>query len=171
MTLSVSVVNSLVDDQMPIHGIIYSNSDTSHKCHGISNHRQLNYFFISMVRLTTKESSASVVFARGIHWSSVDSLHRETAMWKVRADSRFKSSQWETALLCNNVSHWVGASLESDLESVSMSYSIHDLQSWFGCSIGHDHFLGLMIFFNSLTPGRFEGNYRSVIFKLILRDW
>ena len=196
MTLSVSVVNSLVDDQMPIHGIIYSNSDTSHKCHGISNHRQLNYFFISMVRLTTKESSASVVFmmtssngnifrvtgplsgeftgpgefpaqrpvtrnfdvffdlrvnkplrkqpwgwwfemsswslwrqcnvARGIHWSSVDSLHRETAMWQVRADSRFKSSQWETALLCNNVSHWLGASLESDLESVSMSYSIHD---------------------------------------------
>ena len=30
-----------------------------------------------------------------------------------RADSRFAPSQWETALLCNNVSHWLGASLES----------------------------------------------------------
>ena len=25
----------------------------------------------------------------------------------------FASSQWETALLCNDVSHWLGASLES----------------------------------------------------------
>ena len=30
-----------------------------------------------------------------------------------RADSRFAPSQWETALLCNDVSHWLGASLES----------------------------------------------------------
>ena len=32
-----------------------------------------------------------------------------------RADSRFKPSQWETVLLCNNVSYWLGASLESPL--------------------------------------------------------
>ena len=32
-----------------------------------------------------------------------------------RAESRFAPSQWETVLLCNNVSHWVGASLESAL--------------------------------------------------------
>ena len=32
-----------------------------------------------------------------------------------RADSRFAPSQWETALLCNDVSHWLGASLESVL--------------------------------------------------------
>ena len=30
-----------------------------------------------------------------------------------RADSRSSPSQWETALLCDNVSHWLGASLES----------------------------------------------------------
>ena len=29
-----------------------------------------------------------------------------------RADSRFEPSQWETALRCNDVSHWLGASLE-----------------------------------------------------------
>ena len=29
------------------------------------------------------------------------------------ADSRFAPSQWETALLCNDVSHWLSASLES----------------------------------------------------------
>ena len=33
----------------------------------------------------------------------------------LRADSRFAPSQWETALLCNDVSHWLGASLESAL--------------------------------------------------------
>ena len=32
-----------------------------------------------------------------------------------RADSRFVPSQWETALLCNDVSHWLGANLESAL--------------------------------------------------------
>ena len=29
-----------------------------------------------------------------------------------RADSRFALSQWETSLLCNDVSHWLGASLD-----------------------------------------------------------
>ena len=32
---------------------------------------------------------------------------------RYRADSKFVPSQWETALLCNNISHWLGASLES----------------------------------------------------------
>ena len=32
-----------------------------------------------------------------------------------RANSRFSPSQWETALLCNDVSHWLGASIESAL--------------------------------------------------------
>ena len=32
-----------------------------------------------------------------------------------RADSRLAPSQWETALLCNDVSHWLGTSLESAL--------------------------------------------------------
>ena len=32
-----------------------------------------------------------------------------------RDASRFVASQWETALLCNDVSHWLGASLESAL--------------------------------------------------------
>ena len=35
------------------------------------------------------------------------------AIYKV--DSRFAPSQWETALLCNDVSHWLGANLESAL--------------------------------------------------------
>ena len=38
------------------------------------------------------------------------------------ADSRFAPSQWETALLCNDVSHWLGASLESAL--------IQDCSTW-----------------------------------------
>ena len=33
----------------------------------------------------------------------------------IRAESRFAPSQWETALLCNDVSHWLGANLESAL--------------------------------------------------------
>ena len=33
----------------------------------------------------------------------------------TRADTRFAPSQWETVLLCNDVSLWLGASLESAL--------------------------------------------------------
>ena len=33
----------------------------------------------------------------------------------IRADSRFAPRQWETALLCNDVSHWLSASLGSAL--------------------------------------------------------
>ena len=36
-----------------------------------------------------------------------------------RAHSRFAPCQWETALLCNDVSHWLGASLESALHAKS----------------------------------------------------
>ena len=38
---------------------------------------------------------------RGISWTILS-----------RVDSRFAPSQWETALLCNDVSHWLGANLE-----------------------------------------------------------
>ena len=33
--------------------------------------------------------------------------------WYSRAESRFAPSQWETPLLCNDVSHWLGVNLES----------------------------------------------------------
>ena len=54
----------------------------------------------------------------------------------VRADSRFAPSQWETALLCNDVSHWLGASLESAL-CFSKQTVICDLQSYMTIP-GHD---------------------------------
>ena len=39
------------------------------------------------------------------------------AWWHHRANSSFVPSQWEMALLCNNISHWLGTSLESTLTS------------------------------------------------------
>ena len=43
-----------------------------------------------------------------------------------RADSRFAPSQWETTLLCSNISHWLGASLESTL-TLHVCISLCDL--------------------------------------------
>ena len=40
------------------------------------------------------------------------------ASYKSQADFRFAPSQWETALLCNDVSHWLGATLESALHLI-----------------------------------------------------
>ena len=43
----------------------------------------------------------------------------------TRADSRFAPSQWETALLCNDISHWLGASLESAWMTAWHEDSLH----------------------------------------------
>ena len=44
-----------------------------------------------------------------------------------RVDSRFASSQYETALLCNPVSHWLGTNIESALRTSSswVSYGVY----------------------------------------------
>ena len=46
---------------------------------------------------------------------------------KVRADSRFMPSQWETALLCNEVSNWLGASLEFALKVAAPGASVTNI--------------------------------------------
>ena len=38
------------------------------------------------------------------------------------ADSRLAPSQWETGLLCNDVSHWLGTSLESALHTTELYF-------------------------------------------------
>ena len=43
-----------------------------------------------------------------------------------RADSRFAPSQWETPLLCNGVSHWLGPNLESAL-GIANNHSHHEI--------------------------------------------
>ena len=45
----------------------------------------------------------------------IQSAVQQIAPQYYQGDSRFVSSQWETALLCYSVSHWLGANLESAL--------------------------------------------------------
>ena len=52
----------------------------------------------------------------------VDCISRSNTIVQIvwqdnKADSRFAPSQWETVLLCNDISHWLGPSLESALKS------------------------------------------------------
>ena len=47
-----------------------------------------------------------------------------------RADSRFAPSQWETAFLCNDVFHWLGANLKSAL---SVFYVMLSVARFFIC--------------------------------------
>ena len=56
-------------------------------------------------------------------WIGIDLLNSLVITWShlkqySRADPRFAPSQWETSLLCNDISHWLGASLESALSSM-----------------------------------------------------
>ena len=72
----------------------------------------------------------------------------------TRADSRFAPSQWETTLLCNDVSHCLGANLEPDL-----SYYFR-----FAGAPWHDFFAGTNIGFFSYL----EGNFQVDIFMMDL---
>ena len=51
-----------------------------------------------------------------------------------RADSRFAPSQWETALPYNDVSHWLGSSLESaryiDTEEIRPKMLNYKKKNW-----------------------------------------
>ena len=71
-----------------------------------------------------------------------------TAEWNdiwPRADSRFAPSQWETALLCNDISHWLGTNLESALLAIWWAYHICILSWWGIYSSSQDIWLALHI--------------------------
>ena len=87
------------------------------------------YFFpfFSICTCHTWIASLSLVFLhkdcylRLCKRGTIRNIHYETShvsmnMANIRADSRFAPSQGETALLCNDVSHWLGISLESAME-------------------------------------------------------
>ena len=68
-------------------------------------------------------------------------------------------SQWETALQCNAIFHWLGAYTKWSLAVAKLLLIALEATSmdWFSIVVG----------FNSLAPGGFEQNVRWVIFKLI----
>ena len=47
-----------------------------------------------------------------------------TVLYIFWADSRFAPSQWETALFCNDASHWLGTNLESALHFVTSDHAV-----------------------------------------------
>ena len=64
------------------------------------------------------------------------SMHHvdKTRLLYHSADSRLAPSQWQTALLCNDISHWLGASLESAMYQMLLSTLQDELcgqHNWF----------------------------------------
>ena len=51
-----------------------------------------------------------------VKWIYIYIYVSKTRLHIHMADSRFAPSQWETALLCNDISHWLGANLKSALD-------------------------------------------------------
>ena len=110
----------------------------------------------------------------------------------VRAGSMFALSQWKTALLCNDVSHWLGACLESALVMVTVesvwwlliSWCLFDTRPstttmmWPGqpiWGVPQGYFLGTM-FPHSSTKGKKASNIYEQIFcngnsEILKYDW
>ena len=62
-----------------------------------------------------------------------ESIPEMADWWQLRADSRFVRSQWETVLLCNAVSHWLGANLKlpSQQECIMLEKMWELLMFWY----------------------------------------
>ena len=63
------------------------------------------------------------------------------AVYSIRADSRLAPSQWETLLLSNAVSHWLGANLESALQHIG---NVTVVAVWCWKSINHSFHINSM---------------------------
>ena len=80
------------------------------------------YFIIKIQQFSYKKISLKKWSAQGrsfcLSFSMLTHMHCIMHTPKIvifRADSRFAPSQWETALFCNDISHWLGSSGESAL--------------------------------------------------------
>ena len=105
--------------------------------------------------------------------------------WERRFGSRFAPSQRETALLCNDVSHWLGANLESALRVCMKSRIVSHAcvtQPWNGCipSTWHIFFrvswdgsdfvcLGHVIRVEGVAKFYFNRKYREISFAHDIR--
>ena len=66
---------------------------------------------------------------RFVLWQPIDSYKQVLNLLEnIRAGSRFVPSQWETSLLCDDVSYWLGANLESALPE--FVFERPDFESW-----------------------------------------
>ena len=82
----------------------------------------MRYVYIGLRKLWAQPTSVGMnIVAMGFMWYGIiycgshfppcrSTLRLPSDIYK--ADFRFAPSQWETALLCNHVSHWLGVSLE-----------------------------------------------------------
>ena len=81
-------------------------------------------------------------------------------------DSRFVPSQWETALLCNDVSHWLSSNLESALHIHASKRCHHYFRQWFiTCSLPSDFLNQCWLIANMVpkeqTSMKFESNHKK----------
>ena len=77
-----------------------------------------------------------------------------TQWWQgsIRADSRFAPSQWETALLCNDFSHWLGASVESAMSILPIAQQSGQMEI-FQSSVFYNFPMIMMWSLQSTTTG------------------
>ena len=83
--------------------------------------------------------SCAIMFCQNLHRMQYHPRIRSREM-QYRADSRVAPIQWETALLCNDVSHWLGASLESALNTENRKLTYYQpvvTGGTVGCRYGH----------------------------------
>ena len=69
----------------------------------------------------------------------------QVVIMKTRANSMLARSQWETALLCNDVSHWLGAILQSTLKKQTRAaITTHEIPNTHICTNApHKHIVEL----------------------------
>ena len=123
--------------------------------YGALEHNQIIKYRVRCQRcypLTRDHSRAVDAFSSTGHLFT--SWKPRVIMMPTAGHSRSAPSQWETALLCNELSHWLGAILESVLHLYSRCWHRRLLTHW--GRVTHICFVKLTIIGsdNGLSPGR-----------------
>ena len=108
--------------QVKVMGIFYCSSSSGKHC-VTENTSRGSTWLISLKKIWWLVWYAEEILlsfdSRTFIWRRHESSYVVmTGFVMSRADSRFAPSQWNNALICNDVSHWLGASLESALISM-----------------------------------------------------
>ena len=125
-------------------------------CHHMASlgHDELNNIIVMKRRRMYLLFLSFHHFLSSQHWDGT--VNRIPSSWKIRylfscivntrAVCRFVLSQWETMLLCNDISHWLGASLEwainttaGDLVMQGARTNVTMLLSWCSWKISMQH--------------------------------
>ena len=123
----------------------------------------MSWFYLQQHCLYLSETHCSSCKFKSSYWDNISCItltEFPLSLYIVSADSRFAPSQWETALLCNDVPHWEGATLKSALIVMHSTVRLKNYGTRFRAWC-------VWLWLNTLRPRQDARHFADDIFKCV----